>query len=252
MFMSGNTVAAQSPVITRVNSIAIGHARQQDTYLSPLDFKGAQISYLSESQRSVTLWHKSLQRQSFFQLDLSQTESPAGNSDYLGGLLRFDQAWYTTFNSQLSNFNLSLGPQLGGTLGTLYHTRNGNNPAQLIAEVHLAVSAQATYPFTLWKRHFCVRDQVDVPLIGAMFSPNYGQSYYELFSLGHKDHNICLAQPFNAPSLRNQLTLDFKLWKQTFRVGYLLDIRQSHVNDLRRHNINHALLIGWVRHFQRL
>ena len=249
---------AQSPVITRATSLAIGHTRQQDTYLSPLDFSGTQLSYLKESQRPVTLWHTPLQRQSLFQLNLSTTESPAGNSDYLGGLLRYDATWFSTLcsarsdaprleNPQPSALNLSLGPQLGGTLGTLYHTRNGNNPAQLIAEAHLAVSAQAALPFRLWKRHFVLRDQMDIPLLGAMFSPNYGQSYYELFSLGHTDHNVCITHPFNAPSLRNRLTLDFRIGRQTFRAGYLLDVRQSHVNDLRRHDITHAFLIGWVR-----
>lgn len=272
--LATSTATAQSPVITRATSVAIGHIRQQDTYLSPLDYSGTQLSYLKESQRAVTLFGRTLERQAFFQLDLTTTESPAHNADYLGGLLHFDEAWYYcllpktmrelqdskamkiiksfTDLSEPNMLSLSIGPQLGGSLGTLYNTRNGNNPAQLIAEVHLAVSAQAAYPFHLWQRRFTIRDQVDVPLIGAMFSPNYGQSYYELFSLGHTDHNVCLTQPFNAPSLRNQLTLDFRLWKQTFRVGYLLDIRQSHVNDLRRHNINHAFLIGWVRHFQRL
>lgn len=236
-----------SPVITRSTSLAIGHTRQQDTYLSPLDYSGVQISYITESQRSVNLWHMSLQRQSLFQLDLSDTESPAGNANFLGGLLHFDQSWYSALNLHTSTLHLSLGPQLGGTLGTLYNTRNGNNPAQLIAEIHLAVSSQASFPFQLWRRRFTLRDQIDLPLLGTMFSPNYGQSYYELFSLGQTDHNICMTHPFNAPNLRNRLTLEFHIGRQTFHAGYLIDIRQSNVNHLRRHDITHAFLIGWVR-----
>lgn len=241
--------AAQSPVIRRATSIAIGYTRQQDTYLSPLDYSGTQLSYLTESQRPVTLWHMPLQRQSLFQLDLSTTESPAGNANYLGGLLHFDQTWYSELKFPSSTLLLSLGPQLGGTLGTLYNTRNGNNPAQLIAEIHLAISSQAAFPFRLWRRLFTLRDQIDLPLLGTMFSPNYGQSYYELFSLGQTDHNVCITHPFNAPNLRNRLILDFHIGRQTFHAGYLIDIRQSHVNDLRRHNITHALFIGWVRKF---
>ena len=81
-----------------------------------------------------------------------------------------------------------------------------------------------------------------------MFSPAFGQSYYELFTLGNRDHNVCLTTPFNAPSFRNQLTVDLPLRRCTLRFGYLADIRQSHVNDIRHHTFSHAFLIGWVRH----
>jgi len=33
------------------------------------------------------------------------------------------------------------------------------------------------------------------------------------------------------------------------RVGYLLDVRQSHVNNIRHHTYTHAFVIGWVKHF---
>lgn len=269
--LAAQTALFTSPVTTRCTSLAIGYARQQDTYLSPLDYSGTQLSWLSESQRAVSLFSRCWERQALFQLNLTSTESPAHNADYIGGLLRFDEAWYYcllpetmrmlqdskamkivrnfTDLSEPNKLSLYFGPQLGGTLGTLYNTRNGNNIAQLIAEAHLAVSAQAAYPFRLWKRRFTLRDQIDVPLVGVMFSPNYGQSYYEIFSLGHTDHNVCMTHPFNAPSLRNRFTLDFRIGRQTFRAGYLMDIQQSHVNDLRRHHITHAFLIGWVRRF---
>jgi hypothetical protein len=142
------------------------------------------------------------------------------------------------------------GPALTASGGFLYNTRNGNNPAQALISADIAASAAAIYTFNLWGHTMRLREQLDVPLIGLMFSPNYNQSYYEIFSLGNPDHNICFTYPGNRPNLRSQLTLDFPLLGATIRAGYLIDVRQSHVNNLRHHTYTHAFLIGWVKHFE--
>ena len=100
----------------------------------------------------------------------------------------------------------------------------------------------------LGRQPLIARYQLDLPLVGLKFSPNYGQSYYEIFELGHYDHNICLTHPFNAFSSRHLITLDIPFRHTTLRVGYLCDIRQSHVNELKYHSYSHAFLLGVVRH----
>ena len=95
---------------------------------------------------------------------------------------------------------------------------------------------------------FTTRYQTSLPLVGAMFSPRYGQSYYEM-SLGNYDRNVCFTYPGNAPCMRHFLTLDFPIAGFTFRAGYLCDIRQSRVNGLRSHIWNHSFMIGYVKHF---
>ena len=82
-----------------------------------------------------------------------------------------------------------------------------------------------------------------------MFSPNYGQSYYEIFSRGDYDHNIVCTYLGNAPALKQLLTLDFTLWKTTFRVGYLGDYQQANVNNLKYHSYSNSLVIGLVKKF---
>jgi len=244
---------------THSNLFGVGGTRQQDSYLSPLNYNGVQINYLHEMLRQTHLLDSCVTFQTILQADLSTTDNNSEKASFLGGFFHYDATWHyclhgSATTSQSSSgkqpFSLFLGPQIGATLGALYNTRNGNNPAQATAEIHLSASLSAIYTFRLWRQPFTLRDQIDVPIIGGMFSPAFGQSYYELFTLGNYDHNVCLTTPFNAFTLRNMLTIDIPLRRCTLRLGYLADFRQSNVNDIKHHTYSHSFLLGWVKHLR--
>ena len=62
--------------------------------------------------------------------------------------------------------------------------------------------------------------------------------------------NICFTSLHNQPSMRQFLTLDFPIKKTNLRIGYVCDIQQAKVNDLKSHAWSHAFMIGFVKHFQ--
>lgn len=250
---SCDTIYAQeSYQTTHATLFGVGGVRQLDTYLSPLSYQGPQVQFLYETLRP-THWGKgNISTQSIWQGNFAYTESPAGNANNIGADIRYNIGWHYNWligsSTSSQRLRIMLGAQLDANAGVLYNTRNGNNPAQAIASLGLSASAAAIYYFQVRRQPFFLREQLDVPLIGAKFSPNYGQSYYEIFSEGNSDHNICATTPFNAPSLRNLLTLDIPFRKATLRVGYLIDIKQSDLNQLKYHSYTHAFMIGWVRH----
>ena len=55
-------------------------------------------------------------------------------------------------------------------------------------------------------RPLTLRYQLNLPLAAVMFMPNYGQSYYEIFTLGHWDGVVNFTSLHNQPSLRQLLT----------------------------------------------
>ena len=108
----------------------------------------------------------------------------------------------------------------------------------------------AAYKFTVAGKPFTLNYEVSVPLCGLMFSPNYGQSYYEIFSKGDYDHNAVPTTFIATPSLRNTLSLDFNIAKTTLRLGYMGDYRQAKVNNLKYHSYSHLFVIGITRTFR--
>ncbi len=225
-----------------------GRTRQFETYLSPLEYTGPQISFLRESLRKTHWADGRVTTQGLLHGYLAYAQNPAETADEIGGNIGYAAGWHYNW-TPVRGLRLMAGGQLGAQVGFLYNTRNSNNPAQARASAELSASVAVIYNFHIRRQGFSARYQADIPVVGAMFSPNYGQSYYEMFSQGNYDHNVCLTHPGNAPSLRQLLTLDFPIGGFTFRAGYLCDIRQSRVNRLKSHAYNHTFLIGYVKHF---
>ena len=229
----------------------IGAQNILDTYISPFEYKGVSHGTFHRSARPARWgrrrWQTIMQMCTNFSYDHSPTED--GKELYLqltigGG---FVCNWKPS-----QRLRFFAGGLLEAGAGFTYNTRGSNNPAQGRFDIDLAATGGVEYNFTLFNSEMKARGQIDLPLMGAMFSPQYGQSYYEIFSLGHYNKNIRFISPFNAPSVRLLCTLDFPISRATISVGYHADIRQAHVNGLKRHAWSNQIVVGFVRHVKKI
>lgn len=236
-------------VITNTQMLGIGAVNTLDTYLSPEEYTGTELRYISHSVRENGT---KLSRELVHQAQILSVRNRRENNNELGGFYNFQYNWQYAlgqWNVGEGELRLKVGGGVDTRLGFLYNMRNSNNPAQAYGQVNIAPNAVAAYRFRLRNLPFQLRYEVQVPLLGLAFSPNYGQSYYEIFTRDNYDHNLIVTSPISAPSLRQLLTLDFTVRHTTFRVGYLGDYQQAKINQLRQHVWSNLLVLGIVRKF---
>ncbi|MCR4920146.1 MAG: DUF3316 domain-containing protein [Bacteroidaceae bacterium] len=230
--------------------VGLGRASQLDTYLSPLSYSGPQLSFLRETFHLTKRANRRLSFQTILQGAFSHTENATSTAYDWAGRLGFDAGWHYHW-CPMPALRLMAGGMVGTDIGFLYNDRNRNNPAQGRLNADVSASVGARYRLRLFRQSFVLRYQACLPLAGAMFSPGYGQSYYEI-SQGNRDHNVVATWPGNAFSLWQMVNVDIPLRRYTLRLGYLDDIRQSHANHIKVHDISRSFLIGFVRHFRLL
>ena len=231
-------------VVQRSTLHGISLLNTLDTYLSGYDHKGAGYHIQHETlRRAHTGSYKWVFR--------TRTDATLGIATQHSNsqlLLMASRRWsgYHPFTIG-NNLKILAGAQIRAEGGALYTPAYSNNPVSAKAGVTMDASAMAVYTFLIGEKEYRARYTMDIPLIGAMFAPEYGQSYYEIFGLGHTRGIIHISSPFNAPSMTHSFVIDIPTRKSTLRIAYIADIYQSDINSLRTHIYTHSFLVGYSR-----
>lgn len=259
--------APSLPQLSRTWLFGAGRGAIYDAYLSPLDYCGPSATISMQNERTPRWGGGRVTQLTQWGLNATYASNPGGNGQFYDGQLNVGFGWHYHIGAWANQpWDLALGGLAEFSGGGTYSTRNGNNPAQGRASFDVAPSAIFSYFFpaprrlrvhcpspcagTVVERLCEVRVQLDVPLVGLMFSPQYGQSYYEIFSLGHYDHNVCATYPLNAPSARLLATLHVPVSRRSsFTLGYRGEAQQSKVNKLGRHTWQNGAVVGFTRQF---
>lgn len=245
------SLSASAQEVSHALTIGVGTNHAYDSYLSPMEYAGTELRIQRETFRKTGLKEGNVFYQTQLNAHASMGESkPSRNGKMYEGLVNWNMGWLYQWKLN-EKFSLLAGPMADLNAGVFYNRRNSNNPAQAKVYANADISGMAYYHFRLFQHPFRLRYQLSVPILGCMFSPEYGESYYEMFELGKGGwHNVCLTTPFSQPSLKQSLFLDFTLHSTNIRVGYIGDIQQSKVNKLSSHTYSHALMVGIIRNFQ--
>lgn len=235
--------------IVRSVMVGAGKTNVYDTYLSPLEYRGPELRFMHESMRMTRLMGGRVSAQRIVQVNASSTDNISKSGKSYSGMVNWTYALHYQYNVD-DRLKILFGPMLDLNGGFIYNTRNSNNPAQAKVYGSIDASAMAIYKLRIGRYPMTLRYQANIPFMGLMFSPEYGQSYYEIFSLKHSGNNVLFTSFHNAPTVRQMLTLDFPIGKTIMRAGYLCDIQQAKVNNLKSHFYSHNFMIGFVRNIQ--
>ena len=232
--------------VTRATMYGIGYTNVFDTYLSPQEYKGIDFRISRETMRMTKLLDGNVSVQNFFQANIGYTHNHAENNNTFNGLVNWNYGLHYQFRIT-ENFKLLAGALADINGGFVYNLRNTNNPASARAFINLDASAMAIWHAKIKSYPLTFRYHVNVPVVGAMFSPHYGQSYYEIFTLGNSDGVIQFTSLHNQPSVRQMLSIDFPVRYAKLRFSYMADLQQSDVNNIKTHTYSHVFMVGFVK-----
>ena len=231
------------------HAVGVGGAGVLDTYLSQEHFSGFGMTFLSDAVRfrPGRRWRFNIQHQANF----SSVADRRDDVKMAEGAYNFYWSPERSWQMQGGRLALTAGCAVNAGIGFIWNPGGGNNPANARLHLNIMPTVAADWGFTLWGMRLTAGYRAHLPLVGLMFSPNYGQSYYEIFQRGDYDHNLVPTTFVAAPNFRQALSVDIGLGRTAaLRVGYLGDYRQAAVNNLKQHVYSHYFMIGLVRRFK--
>ena len=219
-----------------------GYASIHDSYLTPITYDGLDLGLSLEATRWTKkdkwLWQLGVGA------DYNYVENKAQNNDLykLMGDISFSMqhAWLGVLHPRLG---FSVGPMAQVLAGIVYDAVNSNNPVTVRAHANVGATGMAWFNTRLGRKPITLRYQMQLPVAGAFFAPEYDESYYEIY-LGNHKNLAHLGWWGNRFDMVNYLGADLRLGKTTLRLGYRSRLEHWTVNHLHVHDFTHALVLG--------
>ena len=241
-----NSISADSlPTLRPVTSsysVEYGAASTLDTYLSPLRYQGSTITLNGSWLKAMRQNPRRLIMAFDASIGLESQLSPARNSRLYDFSLDF--SWSMMYRWRpIEHFQVGVGGGAALNIGALYLARNSNNPVSARASVDITANAMASYSLHIGRLPVRLIDRVSMPVVGAFFSPEYGETYYEIYLGNHAGLAHC-GWWGNHFRIDNLLAADISLGTVALRVGYHFDFSSGKVHDIVTRHTTHSLVIG--------
>ena len=240
-------VAIPINMVYQSTMLGVGNSNVHDSYLSPLKYSGINLGLYHEQMKMTGLMNGNISAQHLFTLDFSSTDNDSETASDYAGFIGYSYGLHYRFQP-VQKLQVFAGLQAAGMLGFVYNDRNGNNPATGKAHINLNLSGMAAYSWQIKSQPIHFRYQVDAPFIGILFSPEFGQSYYEI-SLGDDSNLVHFASFHNQVFLRNVLSVELPFNFMTLRLSYLNSIYETDVNHIKTRIHTNSFYIGFSRDF---
>ncbi|MDR1737840.1 MAG: DUF3316 domain-containing protein [Candidatus Symbiothrix sp.] len=225
---------AQEILTYRLKSIGVGTTSIYDSYLSPLQYDGLQLSFIDEQLRATNLLKGRVVSQSMLNFSLASTLNPAQNAATYAGYFSgvFGELYRLPLSTQNNMPTVFAGVTGEALVGILYNTRNGNNPVNVKLHLNLNLSLLAAYRFQIAKQALQVRYQLSAPAVGVCFSPEYGQAYYEMALEESNENLFHFASWHNHQRWNNYLSLELPLNRFALFIAYRNNYYALKINGL--------------------
>lgn len=240
-----HTVAADRPrPVTRIYSIERGSSSVLATYLSPLRYTGSATGISGFWTKAMPFSPEKAIMHFNTRLTFDNLTNPAKTASMIGltGSFSWGMSWRTSLPLGVQ---ATAGGAVGIEGGALYLTRNSNNPVEAIANASLDIRASLARPVKIGRLPILLRDEVSLPTVGAFFSPDYGETYYEIYLGNHR--GLCHAGWWgNNFRIDNHLCAILDFGRTAMSVGYRFNAYTQWACSLNTKVFTHCLTIGVI------
>lgn len=222
--------------------VGFGSAVTADTYLAPVDYDGLQLFFSYQRAQAMRFNPEKWVMKLGVDLRGERTlNSRRTGTFYYAGV---EASWQMVHRWKLpAGFSVGTGGSVSLVLGALADMSNGNNPVSARAAVDLGAAGYAAWNGRWGRLPVTMRYNIQMPVTGAFFSPEYGELYYEI-GLGNRKGLAHCAWWGNYFRMNNSVDIDMHFSNTTLRVGYRCDIFTTGVNHLITRSFRHAAVIG--------
>lgn len=245
-FYSKGEVIGDSTRIVRpvwaMYGIRAGSSHISDTYLTPIKYQGWGVGFDYSRQQAMSFAPESWLSHLDLSIDIASVSNPPGNSTMWD--FNLWARWGMLHRWSLPyNLNLAVGPTISADLGCLYLSRNGNNPASAKAAITIDAHARLLWSTKLWGHRLMLRYEAELPVIGAFFSPDYGELYYEIYLGNHSNLAHC-AWWGDYFKLEQRVLVEMNFGGTSLIVGYKDIAHTSKVNNITNRVFSHYAVVG--------
>lgn len=237
-----DTEAVVRPV-TAAYTVEAGTSHLADTYLTPLKYSGWSMGLGYERMQAMRFDPERWVMQLKLRVEIDRTENPVRNAVMWYGGVDFSWGMMYRWRNILPNLTIGAGGAARMDLGCLYNARNGNNPASARAAVTVGMTGYVAWQTRLWRIPVTLRYQPALPVVGAFFSPDYGELYYEIY-LGNRSGLAHCAWWGSYFAMENLVTADMHFGATSVRIGYRNNTQSARVNNITSRHITHCAVIG--------
>ena len=237
------TEADKYLVTTRTNSLGYVSLQLTDPYLSPLTYSGSGFDFNHESRRFLSLHNNNISIQHQYYLVGAIAYNPAGTASmlYFGANYSFGMQYHFR---PANRFQVLVGGSWDVDFGFKDLTRNINNPVNMDMATNLNVSGVIRYDVPLRRRTLRLQLSAETPVVGLMFVPLAGASYYEMFELGNHAGLTHFSSLHNKRGINPKLTVDIPFAQSTWQVGLAYQHLKYEANDMVFKRNSFSLMVG--------
>ena len=228
---------------TQTNTFGLTTIGLLDPYLSPMTYTGAGVEYNYDGRRYFSAQNTKLSMDSKMNMICGLALNPAATASmtYMG--MTYGWGMHYHFRIQ-EDFRILAGGLWDVDFGFKDISRNVNNPVNIDLATNLNLSMLAIYDIPFWRRVMQLQLAVQSPVLGCMFVPQGGASYYEMFELGNLKNTSHFSSLYNKQGLKWTLSLDFPFNHSVLRLGLSSNELKYSANDMVFNRNEYSFLIG--------